>query len=368
MTGEKDRAELITVTAQTLERMLRGADCLSRPDEGLDTALMSRLGESGMLQAHLPEMAAASGAGWRLLGEVMFALGGSAARVPALERALALWLAETAGLSIPDDACLTFSTSPLQLSGDRVSGEVEGIPWAEDSSHLVAVCGSGEAVALVPLADAEVVHTGFNLARESRVRLRYTQATADCSLSSLQEEECEVPLYLAAFLSACSQAGMLEAAMDMAISHVQQREQFGRPLASFQAIQQQIAAAAAEAVAVRSMALAAADALDESLAANPGFAGVMEVRHALALAKLRASMAVPIVLDVAHQVHGAIGLTQEYPLGRFSRRLWGYRDEYGSASFWSQRLGAIWSANVNKGTGAVARQIDFWDFATRVLC
>jgi len=43
---------------------------------------------------------------------------------------------------------------------------------------------------------------------------------------------------------------------------------------------------------------------------------------------------------VAHQVHGAIGVTMEYPLQRFTRRLWEWEASDGTATRWARRLGA----------------------------
>ena len=60
-----------------------------------------------------------------------------------------------------------------------------------------------------------------------------------------------------------------------------------------------------------------------------------------ALAKSRASEAVATVNGVAHQVTAAMGFTREFPLHRFTRRLWAWRDEYGSEHAWHERLGAL---------------------------
>jgi len=48
---------------------------------------------------------------------------------------------------------------------------------------------------------------------------------------------------------------------------------------------------------------------------------------------------------IAHQVHGAIGFTDEHILHRFTRRLWAWRDDFGSESEWAVGLGALVAAN-----------------------
>lgn len=65
----------------------------------------------------------------------------------------------------------------------------------------------------------------------------------------------------------------------------------------------------------------------------------------IAAAKLRANMAAGRGGAIAHQVHGAIGFTLEYPLNHLTRRLVAWRSEFGGERFWSARLGA-WAIGV----------------------
>jgi alkylation response protein AidB-like acyl-CoA dehydrogenase len=59
----------------------------------------------------------------------------------------------------------------------------------------------------------------------------------------------------------------------------------------------------------------------------------------VAAAKVVAGEAVDVVTACCHQVHGAIGMTQEYALQHWSRRLWSWRDEFGSTPYWRRRVG-----------------------------
>jgi len=54
--------------------------------------------------------------------------------------------------------------------------------------------------------------------------------------------------------------------------------------------------------------------------------------------KIRVGLAAGAVARITHHVHGAIGLTKEYRLQLRTRRLWAWRDEYGSEAFWERRL------------------------------
>jgi acyl-CoA dehydrogenase len=59
----------------------------------------------------------------------------------------------------------------------------------------------------------------------------------------------------------------------------------------------------------------------------------------IAAAKILAGQAAASATRAAHQAHGAMGMTQEYPLQHLSRRLWSWRKEYGDDIWWSARLG-----------------------------
>ena len=72
---------------------------------------------------------------------------------------------------------------------------------------------------------------------------------------------------------------------------------------------------------------------------DPRASRTIAVRH-LTAAKIRANRAVGIGTALAHQVHGGIGFTEEYPLHPLTRRLWAWRSEFGNDAFWGKRLGA----------------------------
>jgi acyl-CoA dehydrogenase len=113
--------------------------------------------------------------------------------------------------------------------------------------------------------------------------------------------------------------------------YITEREQFGRPLARFQAVQQQLAVLAAEVTALQVSADAALLAVETD---DPG-AGV-----AVAAAKATASAGAQVVASIGHQLHGAIGYSAEYRLGQATTRLWAWREEFGSESYWHDQLAA----------------------------
>lgn len=137
------------------------------------------------------------------------------------------------------------------------------------------------------------------------------------------------PAVLGAMLVASQIAGGLAQVLDLTVDYALVRTQFARPIGRFQAVQQIIAQLAAEAAAARAAADAAWAALDAG-----GDVAVMG-----AIAKIRAGEAVPIAAAIAHQVHGAIGITDEHMLHYHTRRLWQWRRDHGSDAHWAEWLG-----------------------------
>ena len=139
--------------------------------------------------------------------------------------------------------------------------------------------------------------------------------------------DCPADLWSAA-LATAEIAGLGETVLTLTLEWTQTRQQFGKPLAKNQAVQHSLAQMAAE--------VAAAGA-----AAGLAGLGLMGGRwQMVAAAKARASETAGIVAALAHQLHGAIGVTAEHRLQLFTRALWHKRDAAGSEYHWQARLGA----------------------------
>jgi alkylation response protein AidB-like acyl-CoA dehydrogenase len=154
-----------------------------------------------------------------------------------------------------------------------------------------------------------------------------------------------------ALATTCEMAGAMEAALELTVQYARERQQFGKALSTFQAIQQQLAVFAEDVAATNMAAASACRARDRGPA-----------HFEIAAAKLRANMAVGTVTSVAHQVHGAMGFTKEYKLQRLTKALWQWRSDYGNDRFWSDELGRIvarqgadgfWPALVNPSTAVI---------------
>lgn len=119
----------------------------------------------------------------------------------------------------------------------------------------------------------------------------------------------------------------------MAIAHAQQRVQFGKPIGSFQAVQHQLAVMAEQACSAR-------------MAAQMAFAadGMRPDPTLAAMAMSVAGEAAAVLAASAHAVHGAIGVTAEFDLQLYTRRLLAWRTAAGSPGHWAQQVARQWQA------------------------
>jgi alkylation response protein AidB-like acyl-CoA dehydrogenase len=106
--------------------------------------------------------------------------------------------------------------------------------------------------------------------------------------------------------------GTMDGALDQAVAHAREREQFGRPIGSFQAVQQLCADQLVTIAGARSITRAAAEALDT--------ATLDEALHLARVAKAYCSEHALTVCEAAIQVWGGIGMTWECPAHLFLRR------------------------------------------------
>ncbi|WP_347338838.1 acyl-CoA dehydrogenase family protein [Mycolicibacterium sp. P9-64] len=129
--------------------------------------------------------------------------------------------------------------------------------------------------------------------------------------------------------------GAFSAAADLTTKHIGERQQFGRPLSKFQAVQHSLAAMLGEIERSR-----AATALATAAASDFGFDS-RRADYAVTAAKVAVGRAVGPVTTIAHQLHGAIGTTIEHPLWLATMRARSWADEYGTTGCHARRLGRM---------------------------
>jgi acyl-CoA dehydrogenase len=234
-----------------------------------------------------------------------------------------------------------------------LTGRVRGVPFAQDAEYL-AVLATGEAGASIALVDTtscriEEGHTlagdALNVVGLERAEpLRVAPAPAGFDLSAL--------LLMGAVARSVETAGALETVLALCLRYANERVAFGRPIGKFQAIQHSLARLAGEAAAAISASGSAADAIASCTSFQaPVFSLEAAVLLEAAAAKIRCAEAAEEAAAIAHQVHGAIGFTNEHVLHRFTLRLLSWREDFGNESYWALRLG---------NTVAAQGAADFW--------
>ena len=206
----------------------------------------------------------------------------------------------------------------VELRDGRVSGTAHRVPWARDAA-LIAVLLDGS-VLVIDRADVSV-EPHVNLAGDVRDTVVFDGAVA----RSGPGVDAEALFLRGALMRIALMAGALDALYEITVRHASERHQFGRPIGSFQAVQQHLVTIAQQ--------VALAGVAAEASAQRPG-------GFEIAAGKLLANRAALSAGRAAHQVLGARGTTREHPLGRLTRRLWAWRSEYGDEHHWSTRLGA----------------------------
>jgi alkylation response protein AidB-like acyl-CoA dehydrogenase len=301
--------------------------------------LWQALESTGLAAAAASELRGGAGTDVADLCALARAAGSWAVPVPLIETWLAEQMLAAAGMQ-PIEGPLT--VGPV-LRRDRVrlerqgrgwilSGELKRVPWARDAAALVIAADSAEGSRTVVLRDAPDIVEAFNYAREPRdsVRLDGYHITDECVGPADRGMGRAELFFRGALLRAQQMAGAMERILEQTVAYAEERIQFGRPIGKFQAVQQQIAALASHVAASIAAAQAVAEANAQGLA-----------RFEIAAAKARIGEAVAMVAGVGHQVHAAIGFTHEHSLHRSTRRLWAWRDEFGTESQWQAWVGMV---------------------------
>lgn len=262
------------------------------------------------------------------------AAGRYAAPLPLAELLLSHQVLAENGCEADDEAITSLvfvpDSSLLHWDGERLSGTLSRVWFGRHLQGLVVACG------VVPntSAKADTPKLLWIPKLTAKITPKMNAAGEPCDNLVIKATPAKVLnnqipiLETLALARAVQMAGAMEAALEMAVGYALERNQFGRPIASFQAIQQQLAFATAEAAAATCAAEAGLNSMGTPL-----------LPTAAAVAKARVGEAVGPVSAIAHQVQGAMGFTYEYWLHYLTRRLWVWRDEYGHEAHWQARLG-----------------------------
>ncbi len=267
------------VIAQVASDVLAGAG---------DGDAWKALGEAGMLSLAVPEWLGGEGLGLPEVAIVLTEIGRRAVDVPALST-LAMGVLPVVAYAPRElqaqllERELTAVFGKMSYRDGKVSGMAQG-PYAVTAPRLLVQVG--EQIAVV---DPPGVSPGGVVWFEDAV----PEAVFDGDLRRF------------AIAGVCAMGdGLLQGALELTTAHVAGRTQFGRPLAAFQAVAQQIADVY---IASRTMHLAALAACANE--EDVGVAAAWLAREG------------PPAMRTCHHLHGGLGLDMSYPLHRYSSML-----------------------------------------------
>jgi len=307
--------------------------------DGWSASLWQELERAELPLVSIPEEAGGAGGALSDAAAVLRIAGRYTAPVPLAETGvLAAWMLAASGIAIPGGALAAGPARDADHvtaghNGGRweLSGTFARVPWARVASRLVLLAEGpdGLIVACVDPGRCRIT-PGANLAGEPRDDVVLDRVVAEAAAPAGPGVDRETLKLRGALARSLMMAGALERSLELSVQYAQQRAQFGRKIGQFQAIQQELARFGGETAVAIAAALSAA--------------GVMErggdALLAVASAKIRTADAAREGALIAHQVHGAIGVTNEYALHHATLRLWAWREEFGNEAQWAMRLGA----------------------------
>ena len=299
---------------------------LEAQGEWFDRGTWKAFAEAGLLGIPVPESKGGLGLGFMEIAVVCTQIGRTVAKLPFLGHAVASSALATFGPSSLADAWLPKAAdgtavlavavadpagaSAVKTAGDgSLSGEVSFVPgglWAD----LVLVAATGAdgtpvVAAFEPGADGvTTVRQDTSSVPEARFQLAGAPAVL------LAGGGTDVAEWLRQRMIAgmcATAAGVTDAALKLTAGYVNEREQFGKKLATFQAVAQRAADSFIDVKGIRLTALKAASVL----------AGGDDAEAEVAVAKFWACEGGQRVAYACQHLHGGIGVDRDYPLFRY---------------------------------------------------
>lgn len=328
--------EMILETTSKLMEKYSTKEVVNEAEKGKwARELWDCLVDYGMMTVAIPEELGGNGGDYFDAFSILRLAGKHSAPIPIAETYLSNWLLTHLAEPVSTDI-ITIAygkeITPFQFvkkgTGWIVTGEAKNVPWARFADKLLVLAekSDGPILSLLKLENAQIV-PGQNLAGEARDEVIFDEVfTEDCKVFKVDFHEINNKiLYGGALTRIMMMTGALENILDLTINYTKERTQFGRPINRFQAVQHQLALIAGETAAAIATANCAGDLYGEDDCAKE-----------IAMAKIRVNEAAGKVGQMAHQVLAAIGFTYEHTLHHSTRRLWSWRDEFGTEADWEK--------------------------------
>jgi alkylation response protein AidB-like acyl-CoA dehydrogenase len=286
-------------------------------EPGYDETAWKAMGQAGLLALALPEDLGGDGFGAIETGVVLTEVGRQTLPLPALAT-LALGVLPVARFGSADErrsllpevadgrvltaALRDLAGEPVRAQGSRFTGARIGVPYAAQAHRILVPTPDGTAV-IDPHADGVSLSRSHSSTGAPEYTVRLAGVDADFVLGA---SAADVDKFAVAGAASVAD-GVIAGALQFTADHLRSREQFGRRLAEFQAVAQQVADVY---VIARTVHLAAASACWR-------LATGLDADEDLAVAAYWLAAELPKALQVCHHLHGGLGVDITYPLHRY---------------------------------------------------
>ena len=315
---------------------------------GFDRDAWQAIASMGWTGVVLPEAHGGSDFGWLSMGLVVEELGKTLTASPLVASTLAAsaimlggseeqqaqWLPKIASgetiatLAIDEGPRHNPAKRDASVSGGKLTGGKAFVPEAQAADLFVVAAQDG----------LYLVEKGDGVALSPR-KLTDSRAHADVGFDGAPADKLagggatllDDVLDRARILASCEMLGMAQQVFDVTLDYLKQRVQFNQVLASFQALQHRMADLFGDLAMMRSAVEGGLQALDS------GFG----VARAATIAKAEANRVLHKVSNEGIQLHGGIGMTDEYDIGFYLKRARVLEAQWGNTGFLRDRFAAL---------------------------
>lgn len=310
----------------------------------VDAAAWSSMGQMGWTGIVVPEEFGGTDFGWTSLGLVVEELGKTLTASPLVASSLAsaaivlggsqaqkekylprLASGELVGtLAFDEGPRHTGAAASATVSGGKLSGTKAFVHEADAAGLFVVSAADG--VYLVEKGDGVSLSSREMTDRRDHAEVTFNGAAAE-KLADGGDDLAEKILDRARILTGAEMLGMAQAVFDTTLDYLKQRVQFNQVLASFQSLQHRMADLYADLELMRSSVEAGFQALDMNF----------KIPEAACIAKSRANEVLHVMSRQGIQLHGGIGMTDEYDVGFFLKRARVLEASWGNTGFLKDR-------------------------------
>lgn len=316
--------------------------------EGFDRAAWQAMAGMGWAGVVIPEAHGGSDFGWLSMGLVVEELGKTLTASPlaastAAASAIILGGSEAqqakylpgiasgetvATLAVDEGQRHDPAKIETSVSGGKLTGTKAFVPEAHGADLFVLAATDG--LYLVEKGEGVTISGRKLIDQRSHAEVRFDGAPAE-RLAGGGDGLLEDVLDRARILAAAEMLGMAQAVFDRTLDYLKQRVQFNQVLASFQALQHRMADLFGDLAMMRSAVEGGLQALDS------GFG----VARAATVAKAEANRVLHKISNEGIQLHGGIGMTDEYDVGFYLKRARVLEAQWGSTAFLRDRFAAL---------------------------